>query len=435
MANNPNLTCEINDLLHDGRGVGRVNGKAYFIEGALPDEEVEFFITKEKRNFGEGRVSRVLKPSQHREKPDCNYFSRCGGCSLQHLNHEKQVEFKSEQLLTSLERSSLKVSNILDPVMGPSWGYRRRARLAVQRSKSGQFLVGFRNSRSSRIEPIETCLTLDGELNKILLELPFILDAVPRSIKLLEIELVAADNALAIAVESNKKLPLQIAGQLSQRLSDMSGMAKQLWWKDKHSKKFECLTVDFETLFFKIEDDIKIYFEPGQFIQVNHTVNQHLIKQMLNLLSPSLTGTAVDLYCGSGNLSLALASYFDRVVGLEGLQSLVAGAIENAKRNVIGNVEFAVVDLGDIKSLEKAVENLGVIDLVVLDPPRGGAADIMPWIAKSGASQVVYVSCHPSTMLRDAHVLEESGYKMLNLGVLDMFPHSSHIESISLFVK
>jgi 23S rRNA (uracil1939-C5)-methyltransferase len=134
-------------------------------------------------------------------------------------------------------------------------------------------------------------------------------------------------------------------------------------------------------------------------------------------------------------LSLALASYFDRVVGLEGLQSLVAGAIENAKRNVIGNVEFAVVDLGDIKSLEKAVENLGVIDLVVLDPPRGGAADIMPWIAKSGASQVVYVSCHPSTMLRDAHVLEESGYKMLNLGVLDMFPHSSHIESISLFVK
>ena len=428
------LSCEIIDLANDGRGIGRVNGKAYFIEGALPGEEVEFSVVKEKRNFGEGRISKALIQSDYRRDPKCKYFSRCGGCSLQHLDHNNQITIKNRQLLSSLAHAGFSPSRTLDPLIGLGWKYRRRARLAVQRNKIGQFIIGFHQSRSKRIEAVEKCLVLDDSLDQILSQLPIILQDVPYSIKIIEIELVEAENSSAVAITANKPLTRDIANRIIKNLYTIHASI-QLWWRGMSESRFSCLSDASASLFYSIDNRLKIYFEPGQFIQVNREVNDLMIKKMVKLLSLESKGTIVDLFCGSGNLSLPLAQYFDHVIGVEGVRSLVNKAIENARDNAVTNCKFVVADLSNADSLNGITEMVDQIDAIVLDPPRDGAMAIMPWVANAGATMVLYISCHPSTMIRDAKILKSAGYRMSDVGILDMFPHTAHVESISLFVR
>lgn len=435
MGAKPALSCEITDLLHDGRGVGRINGKAFFVEGALPGEEVEFRVIREKRNFAEARLTKVLVASDYRRTPECGYFSKCGGCSLQHLQHSQQIEFKKSQLLNNFSRTEMKPENILDSLVGPEWHYRRRARLAVQRARDGQFLVGFHNPGSNRIEPIASCLVLDKSLDVLLIAMPSILHQLAQDIKIFEIELVAADNALAVAVDASRSLVgNELAGVL-QALTAATEVPTQLWWKAIKNGQFSRIDGGEEGLFFGVKGDIQVNFEPGQFIQVNDTINRRMIDQMLALISSERTGVAVDLYCGSGNLSLPLSQHFTKVIGVEGLATLVSAAVKNASNNGVENAQFLVADLNDAKSLKKVSKLTPSIDLIVLDPPRSGAAAIMPWVAKSGAKQIIYISCHPSTMVRDAEFLMRAGYKCKDVGVMDMFPHTAHVESIALFEK
>ncbi len=434
MAIGKKLSCEIIDLANDGRGIGRVNGKAYFVEGALPGEEVEFSAVKEKRNFGEGRISKALIQSDYRRDPKCKYFSRCGGCSLQHLDHNNQITIKNRQLLSSLAHAGFSPSRTLDPLIGLGWKYRRRARLAVQRNKIGQFIIGFRQSGSKRIEAVEKCLVLDDSLDQILSQLPIILQDVPHSLKIIEIELVAAENASAVAITASKPLTSDVANRIIKNLY-MIHASIQLWWRGLSESRFSCLSDASASLFYSIDNRLKIYFEPGQFIQVNREVNDLMIKKMVQLLSLESKGTIVDLFCGSGNLSLPLAQYFDHVIGVEGARSLVNKAIENACDNVVTNCKFVVADLSNADSLDGITEMVDQIDAIVLDPPRDGAMAIMPWVANAEAKMVLYISCHPSTMIRDAKFLKSAGYSMSEVGVLDMFPHTAHVESISLFVR
>ena len=434
MALGKKLSCEIIDLANDGRGIGRVNGKAYFIEGALPGEEVQFSAVKEKRNFGEGRISKALIQSDYRRDPKCKYFSRCGGCSLQHLDHNNQITIKNRQLLSSLAHAGFSPLRTLDPLTGLGWKYRRRARLAVQRNKIGQFIIGFRQSGSKRIEAVEKCLVLDDSLDQILSHLPMILQDVPHSIKIIEIELVAAENASAVAITASKPLTTDVANRIIKNLY-MIHASIQLWWRGLSESHFSCLSDASASLFYSIDNRLKIYFEPGQFIQVNREVNDLMIKKMIQLLSLESKGTIVDLFCGSGNLSLPLAEYFDHVVGVEGVRSLVNKAIENARDNVVTNCKFVVADLSNADSLNGITEMVDQIDVIVLDPPRDGAMAIMPWVANAGAKMVLYISCHPSTMIRDAKILKSAGYRMSDVGILDMFPHTAHVESISLFIR
>jgi 23S rRNA (uracil1939-C5)-methyltransferase len=435
MGAKPSLSCEINDLLHDGRGVGRINGKAFFVEGALPGEDVEFRVTNEKRNFAEARLTKVLSASQYRTEPECRYFSKCGGCSLQHLQHSEQIEFKKQQLLNSAQRVGLEPENTLDSLVGPQWNYRRRARLAVQRARDGQFLVGFHNPGSNRIEPIASCMVLDKSLDALLMALPSILNALGADIKIFEIELVAADNALAVAVEASRSLFDAEITSVVKALNVVAEMTTQLWWKVSKNGRFSRVDDGEDGLYFGVKDDIKLSFEPGQFIQVNDSINRSMIEQMLALVSVENTGVAIDLFCGSGNLSLPLAKQFNQVIGVEGLASLVVAANGNARSNAIDNTQFVVADLNDAASLKKVSKIASSIDLIVLDPPRNGAAAIMPWVAKSGTKQIIYISCHSSTMVRDADFLIRAGYKLKNLGVMDMFPHTAHVESMALFEK
>jgi 23S rRNA (uracil1939-C5)-methyltransferase len=199
--------------------------------------------------------------------------------------------------------------------------------------------------------------------------------------------------------------------------------------------RFSCLSGITASLFYSINNRLKIYFEPGQFIQVNREVNDLMIEKMIQLLSLESKGTIVDLFCGSGNLSLPLAQYFDHVIGVEGVRSLVNKAIENARDNVVTNCKFVVADLSNADSLNGITEMVDQIDVIVLDPPRDGAMAIMPWIANAGAKMVLYISCHPSTMIRDVQILKSAGYRMSDVGVLDMFPHTAHVESIALFER
>ncbi|MDC1144172.1 23S rRNA (uracil(1939)-C(5))-methyltransferase RlmD [Porticoccaceae bacterium] len=429
------VSCEIIDLSHDGRGVGRIDGKACFIDGALPRETVEFRYTKRKRNYDEGRITKVINASPDRVEPSCKHFSRCGGCSLQHLSHEEQVAFKQQQLFNSLDRGGLKVDRLLPAISASQWGYRRRARLAVQRAKDGKYNIGFRNAGSRRIEPITQCPVLTAPLSEIVALLPVWLQQQCGQYLVHTVELIAADKAVAVAVEARS---LPVDDELSSLLESLQDKIKtpvQLWWKADQQAGFTRLDKASDRLSFGVTKDIQLNFAPGQFIQINGQINRDMVSQMLSLL-PHRGGTAVDLYCGTGNLSLPLSQYFDRVIGIEGLPDLVKGAEYNAAHNNIDNVEFAVADLSTgIDLNHSGLQQNKNIDVIVLDPPRNGAAGVMPWVEKSTVPKVLYISCHPSTMIRDASVLAEAGYAITAAGVMDMFPHTTHIEAMVLFEK
>ena len=442
MSDNSRLICEIVDLIHDGRGVGRPDGKTCFIEGALPGETVEFRRHNQKRNYDEAHVLEVISASDSRIQPQCKHFPRCGGCTVQHLEHGAQVSFKEKQLLESLERSGMQPKSLLPALSGPQWAYRRRARLAVQRAKDGNVLVGFHNPGSRRIEPISECHVLAEPLAAIVVGLPEWLTAFPQGIRLFEVELLSADNGLAIAIEASR---VPSATELAQMLATLSACiadaaSAQLWWKASNQSTFSRLDAGSEALEIALTDDVKLQVQPGQFVQVNGEINRQMIDQVLSLLRKKKSdqagsgkkSLAVDLFCGTGNFSLPLAAHFDRVVGIEGLEGLVRSATENAQRNNLSNVEFMVSDLSDWAGMRKLKEK---IDLVLLDPPRNGAAGVMPWIVKAKPKQVIYISCHPSTMVRDAKLLTEAGYSLSAAGVMDMFPHTAHVEAIALFEK
>ncbi|MGB2359958.1 MAG: TRAM domain-containing protein, partial [Porticoccaceae bacterium] len=294
------LSCDIVDLSHDGRGVGRIDGKACFIQGALPEETIEFRYTNRKRNYDEARVTRVVQASPGRVEPACKHFSRCGGCSLQHLDHEKQVAFKQQQLLDSLSRGGMQAKTVLPPISAPPWGYRRRARLAVQRAKDGVFLIGFRNAGSRRIEPITQCPVLAEPLPRAVELLPAWLGCLPKDIRVFEVELISGDNSIAVAVEASRfPADEEVPAMLASLVKEAQGPV-QLWWKADKQVRFSRLDAGVDDLSFSVTPNTSLKFEPGQFIQVNGQINREMVAQMLSLL-PERGGTAIDLYCGTGN--------------------------------------------------------------------------------------------------------------------------------------
>ena len=434
MNDKQTLQCDIIDLSYDGRGIGRINGKTCFIEGALPTEQVEFRLINQKRNYDEGRATQILSKSEHRVEPACKHFSRCGGCSLQHLDHDQQLELKQQQLLSDLQRGGLTAKLILPALSAPQWGYRRRARLAVQRAKDGKFLIGFHNAGSQRVEPITQCPVLTAPLPDVVAALPEWLALLPLAIKVFEVELVSADSSFAIAVEASRLPADSVMTKLLEGLQAMGLGCAQLWWKSGKQAQFTRCDGGGDRLSFAVSDAITVNFEPGQFIQVNGEVNRLMVEQMLSLL-PTKGGRAIDLYCGTGNLSLPLAQRFEQVIGIEGLPTLVKAAVENARINNLTNVDFHVADLTSADALTMACGPKGPIDFLLLDPPRNGATGVMPWIAKSGAKQILYISCHPATMIRDAEILTKVGYQLSAVGVMGMFPHTTHIEVMALFEK
>ncbi|KTC65927.1 23S rRNA (uracil-5-)-methyltransferase RumA (plasmid) [Legionella adelaidensis] len=426
----------IEKFSHDGRGIARINGKTTFIEGSLPGEEVTFIYTRKKSDFDEGKLFEVIKPSPHRVKALCPNYTVCGGCSLQHLDEEKQIEEKQQLLLDLLSRiGHCQPEKILPPLKASAWNYRNKARLSVRYvEKKQSTLVGFRERDNPRyIADIEECPVLNRSVGKEIKDLRCLINSFdnPRNIAQVEVAIgqetalifrnlnallpTDEDKLREYAIKRNFRIFLQPAGPDSVYLFHPKEGSSFLQYKLPAQK------VQFE-------------FHPTDFTQVNEELNQLMVAQALQLLELNEDDTVLDLFCGLGNFTLPMAKQCHQVVGVEGSEGMVNRAYHNAKLNDITNVEFFAANLEE-STIFKQLKKYNFTKLL-LDPPRTGALNIVTNIQNIKPHRIVYVSCNPSTLARDSDILiNQQGYRLLSAGVMDMFPHTAHVESIAVFEK
>jgi 23S rRNA (uracil1939-C5)-methyltransferase len=430
-------TAKITDLSHEGRGVAHVDGKTVFIDDALPGELVEWQRLKRGRNFDEGRLLKVIEPSPDRVEPRCAHFGICGGCVLQHLSGEQQLQFKQKQLLDSLTRiGKVTPHEILPPLKAGSWNYRRRARLAARWvPKKGRTIVGFRERSTPYITNIERCEVLQAPLDRLIVPLSELMTALSIRHRVPQIEVAVADNAVALVVRVLE--PLTEADQELLRQFGRDHSVQMFLQPGGYETVAPMEPV--EPLEYRLPAfDLTLQFLPTDFVQVNGPLNLQMIDRAVALLALTPQDRVLDLFCGLGNFSLPLARRAGQVVGVEGEANLVARARDNAARNSLGNAQFFTANLADesLGSAQSVHQWAGKFDKVLLDPPRAGAKEVLPVVAKSGADTVLYISCHPGSLARDAGILvHEHGYELRAAGVMDMFPHTAHVESAALFVK
>jgi len=429
-------TATIESATHDGRGIAAVSGKKVFVAGALPGETVEFIRRKSRRNFDEAELLQVIEPSSDRIEAKCEAFGRCGGCSLQHVSEDYQRSIKEQTLRDNLERiGKVEPKSWLEPMTGPVWGYRRRARLAVKDVPAkGRVLVGFRERHAPFITDMHRCEVLASPVDGLIDELSELVARLSIRARLPQIEIAIAENStamvfrvldapnaadkehlIAFGAANNCRIYLQPGGLDSLELIEPAG--------------------EVESLYYTLpEFDIRIEFEPIDFVQVNREINQRMVHFAIEQLNPVPEDRVLDLYCGIGNFSLPLARKSGTVLGVEGEKSLVARAADNAKRNGLNNVDFRVADLSKIDGTEAWVK--AGWDCLLLDPARSGAAEVVERMQLLNPERIVYVSCHPGTLARDAGVLvHEKGYRLETAGIIDMFPHTAHVESIAIFTR
>ncbi len=428
------VAAQVESLSHDGRGVAHVNGKAVFIEGALPGEQVLFgYVTRRKRH-DEGRVEKIISPSPHRVEPRCAHFNICGGCSLQHLSPVAQIAAKQQALLDSLKHiGGVEPEVILAPLTGPHWGYRRKARLGVKFViKKDKLLVGFREKRSSLLADIEHCEVLHPSVGGLLPALRELIAGLEAYNCIPQIEVAAGDEATALVFRNLVQLSSTDLDQL-QRFGATHGM--QIYLQPAGPDSVTLIWPETAALSYRLPKyNLELFFTPTDFIQVNGAINSAMVERVIELLDPKPHERVLDLFCGLGNFTLPLTRYAAHVTGVEGEAKLIQRARDNAHHNGIGNAEFHACDLSrDLAGQTWAGQHF---DKILLDPPRTGALEVIKQLpALDAAPRIVYVSCNPATLARDAKELAQLGYKLLSAGVMDMFPHTTHIESVALFEK
>ena len=430
----------IESLAHDGRGVGRdEEGKVVFVDYALPDEHVRYQPLMHRKSYLFGSTIEVLEASEHRVLPKCDVFGECGGCVLQHLDAPIQIQYKQQQLLENFKKiGDVQPEQLLSPLSGDHWGYRRRARLGAKFvEKKGGMIVGFRERNSSYIQPTDKCLVMYPEVSDLLPDLRSTLEKTSCNNKIPQIEISVADNALVMIVRHLETF-------LQADLDLLSEFAKKnkvtLFLQPGNLKSIHPLWPENpEPLFYNFDDfDIRIEFLPSDFIQVNGSINQRLVRQAIELLDVQSDDSVLDLFCGVGNFTLPLARKAKRVIGVEGDKSLVERADHNKQLNKLANVDFF---FGDLFKEDMNPDSHGEwlqqsFNKVLLDPPRSGAAEMVKRMGDFKPERIVYVSCGPATLARDAGTLvHEHGYRMTKAGVIDMFPHTAHVESIAVFER
>jgi 23S rRNA (uracil1939-C5)-methyltransferase len=425
----------VDDLADDGRGVGRIDGKAVFVDGALAGERVRFRYRRRRSRFDEGELREVLSPAPDRVVPGCPHFGVCGGCSLQHLEASRQILAKQSWLVESLQRlGGVVPETLLAPVAGPLWHYRRRARLGVKDVPGkGRVLVGFRERRAPYVADMRVCKVLDSRADQLLEPLSELLGRLTLRRRIPQIDVAIGDHQLALAI---RVLDPPTSADLKQLREFARAHAVQLYLQPGGERTLAPLEPAAPApLSYRLPSwNLELEFLPGHFVQVNTAINQKLLAMALELLAPRPDSRVLDLFCGLGNFSLPLALHAGEVVGIEGDADLVSWATRNARRNGITNARFQLSDLSRPAALEALTSTR--FDRVLLDPPRSGAAQALEMIARVEPQRVVYVSCHPGTLARDAgRLVAELGFHLHSAGVLDMFPHTTHVESIALFVR
>lgn len=418
---------DIERLAGDGRGIAFHEGRTWFVSGALAGEAVEARVLNARGKVVEARLERVLQASPERREAPCRHYSRCGGCTLQHLPHEAQLALKQRTLAEQLQRvAGVQPDAWAPPLSGPAFGYRRRARVAVRWDvKARQLQVGFRAEASQDIIAIDDCPVLVQPLQSILRHLPTVLRSLEKPQALGHVELFSG-SAEALLVRHVAPLPAQDLARL-QAFCEQTNAQLWLQGEGEPAPVEPAAPLGFALAPWQLE----LAWRPGDFVQVNAQVNTAMIEQALAWLAPQADERVLDLFCGLGNFALPLARQAREVVAVEGVQAMVDRAAANARNNNVHNARFFQADLSQpLAGTGWAAEGFSA---VLLDPPRDGAYEVVQGIARLKASRLVYVSCNPATLARDAQVLAGQGYRLTRAGILDMFPQTAHVEAMALF--
>lgn len=428
------VEVEIRDLTHEGRGVCSVEGKTVFVDGALPGETIKLDYIATHRDYDEGRAIEVINPSADRVDARCMHFGICGGCSLQHLDSDRQIQYKQEALLSALRQiAKLEPEQVAPPLIGPAWGYRHKARLGVKYvAKKGRVLIGFRERQGRVLADIRHCPVLVPEVGE---HLEYISDQIYKMEardQIAQIEIGKGDEVTCLVVrnlvdlgESDKTLLIELAKSLQVTISlqPMGPDSIVPLWPEEQTLSYA-----------HPEFDVKVLFHPGDFIQVNPEINRQMVRQAIDWLDVQDNHTVLDLFSGLGNFTLPLARVAGEVVGIEGDQAMIDRARENAIANGLENTHYYVANLMEPDRHGAWLKE--DYDRILIDPPRSGAKEIVPLIAAQGVSRIVYVSCHPGSLARDAgELVNRYGYQLVRVGVMDMFPQTAHVESMALFIK
>ncbi|MEW6764816.1 MAG: 23S rRNA (uracil(1939)-C(5))-methyltransferase RlmD [Pseudomonadota bacterium] len=424
--------ASITGFSHEGRGVAHHEEKVVFVDGALLGERVKVKLTKTHRRFDEGEVIDVLDASPDRVEARCPHFGLCGGCSLQHMRDTAQIGAKQGVLLDNLRQlGKVEPERILPPLTGPLWGYRRRARLGVKWvAKKGKVLVGFRERGSPYLAELSRCEVLDPSVGERLEELAGLIAGMDARERLPQIEVAVGDNVTALVVRHMDPLS---EGDRARLIDYAKTTGLHLFLQPAGPDSVHRLWPEEGELYYAHpEHDVRIDFLPVDFTQVNGELNRKMVDLALKLLDPQPDERVLDLFAGLGNFTLPIARRAAEVVGVEGDAPMVRRGEESAQRNGISNTRHFVGNLFEPDPKQAWMQEK--YDKILLDPPRAGAMEIMPYLAKMKPKRIVYVSCNPATLARDAGILvNEHGYRMISAGVMDMFPHTAHVESIAVF--
>ncbi|MUJ18551.1 23S rRNA (uracil(1939)-C(5))-methyltransferase RlmD [Aliivibrio fischeri] len=426
-VNTKHLSVDVVRLDHNGAGIAFVDKKPVFIEGALPGEKAIIQFIEQKKQFSRAKLIKLAQKSEKRQTPICQHYHECGGCNLQHLQHEEQIVAKNEKLQELMKKQGVSQGEMVQPIMGEELSYRRRARISLMLNKqTNQLDFGFRKKQSKAIVNVRHCPVLVQELDQHLELLFTLLNQLKGKKHLGHVELVQADNGSVLLIrhvaDFNEKDQQALVNYCEERNLILYLMPEA-----------DVLNhVRGEEPFYLI-DGTKIYFTPKDFIQVNRNVNEQMVEQALSWLDLNENDSVLDLFCGLGNFSLPLAKKVKTVVGIEGVDEMVQRAKLNAERNQLSNVSFYQANLEE--EVSEQVWASTKFTKILLDPARAGAAGVMETVAKLKPQTVVYVSCNPATLARDSQLLIQHGFKLTRLGMLDMFPHTGHLESMALFER
>ena len=426
----------VESLDQEGRGVAHVDGKVIFIEGALPGELVTYSPYRRKPTFEFAMLDTVLRASSARTQPQCAFFGRCGGCSLQHLDARAQVAAKQRILEDDLRHIGKVTPDIILPAIhGPAWGYRQRARLSARYVfKKGSALVGFRERRHSYVAEMTSCEVLTPDVSALLPPLRALIGQLSLRERLPQVEVAVGEDVTILVLRILQPLTPEDE-VLLKAFAEEHGVWLYLQPRGPETAEPFWPAAACDLYYALPEFDLKIRFSPTEFTQVNSAVNRVLVRRALRLLDPQPGERIADMFCGIGNFTLAIARSGAQVLGIEGSKALVARAGANAAGNgLAARCEFQGADL--FKADPGWVAALGHFDRMLIDPPRDGAVELVKALPDDGPRRIVYVSCNPATLARDAALLVHTrGYRLDAAGVVNMFPHTSHVESIAVFER
>ncbi len=434
MATNADpLETDVIDLTHDGQGIADIDGRRVFVPGALSGERIRILPRRRRRQFQEAELLEVIKPAPSRVEPPCAYFGRCGGCALQHLSYDAQVAFKEKVAQDAFSRiAGLTPASWFQPMTGPEWHYRRRARLGVRYvAGKERVLVGFKERSTRYVTDMLDCRVIERPLDQLPGQLSEVIGRTSLRQRLPQAEVSVGENARAVVLRV-----LDEPNPADLKMFEKFGIENEIdiyLQRGGPGTVEPLVSTDVGRLAYRLpEFGVSLTFAPTDFVQVNSVINEKLVAKVVELLEVTETDRVLDLYCGLGNFSLPLARRAESVLGVEGDAGLVARAAQNARDNDLGNARFVAADLSEPEWSFLREE----WDLVVLDPSRSGALVPVSQMRRMRPRKIAYVSCHPATLARDAkELVETQGYRLISAGIADMFPHTHHVEVMALFER